>query len=86
MNAAPRLLVELLVGEELEESADREERRSQLVRRIRDELLAGVVELRELDAHPVERARQLADLVVPVIDDGRVEVAARDALRRGLEA
>ena len=85
MNAAPRLLVELLVREQLEEAADREERRSQLVRRVRDELLARVVELRELDAHAVERARELADLVVAVIDDRRVEVAAGDALGGGLE-
>ena len=55
------------------------------MRRVCDELLAGVVELRELDAHAVERARELADLVVPVVDDRRAEVPARDALRSGLQ-
>ena len=84
--AAARLLVEVLVREQLEEAADREQRGTQLVRRVRDELLARVVELRELHAHAVERARELADLVVAVIDDRRVEVAAGDPLRGRLES
>ena len=85
MNRRARLVVEILVREQLEETPDREERRAQLVRRVRDERLAGVVELCELDAHSVERVGEFADLVVAAIDDRRVEVAARDALRRGLQ-
>ena len=54
-----RLLVELLVREQLEEAADREDRRPQLVRRVGDELLACVVELRELHAHAVEGVGEL---------------------------
>ncbi len=60
---APGLLVELLVDEQLEEAAEREERRPQLVRRVRDELAAGVLEPGEPLTHPVERARELAELV-----------------------
>ena len=65
--------------------AEREERRAQLVRRVGDELAAGVVELREALAHAVERARQLAELVGAVVDDGLVEAAARDPVGRPLE-
>jgi hypothetical protein len=54
-NWAPRLLVELLVLEQLEEAAEREDRRAQLVRRLSDELLARAVEPRELALHVVER-------------------------------
>ena len=61
---ASRVLVELLVREQLEEAAEREERRPQLVRGVGDELLARVVELREPHPHAVEAERQLADLVV----------------------
>ena len=74
------LLVEVLVREELEEPSDREERRAELVRRVRDELLARVVELREVYAHLVERPREVADLVVTVVHDRSAEVAAGDAL------
>ena len=81
MNAAPRLVVQVLVREELEKPAEREERRAQLVRRVRDELLARVVELRELDPHPIERPRELTDLVVAAIDDRRAEVARRRSAR-----
>ena len=83
--AAASLVVEFLVREQLEEATDREQRRPQLVRGVGDELLAGVVELRELDAHPVERARELADLVVAVVDDRGAEVSACDPLGGGLE-
>ncbi len=55
------------------------------MRCVGDELLASVVELRELDAHAIECARELADLVVAVIDDRRAEVPARDPLGRRLE-
>ena len=50
------------------------------MRRVGDELLPRVVELREPDAHAIEGDRQLADLVVSAVDDGRVEVTARDPL------
>jgi hypothetical protein len=80
------LLVEILVGEQLQESPDREERRAELVRRVRDELLARVVELRQVHAHLVESPREIANLVVPMIDDRGAEVAARDALRCRLQA
>ena len=55
----PRLRVELLAREQLEEAAEREERRAQLVRGVRDELAAGAVERGELQPHPLERPRQL---------------------------
>ena len=71
-------LVEILVVEELEEARDREQRRSQLVRRVRDELLPRAVELGELEAHPVERRGQLADLVEVVVDHGLVERSLGD--------
>ena len=61
---APRLLVELLVRQQLEEAAEREERRPQLVRGVGDELAARAVELRQPLAHPLEGVRQLPDLVV----------------------
>ena len=80
--AAAGLIVEVLVREELQKATDREQRCTQLMGGVRDELLARVVELRELNAHPVERARELADLVVAVIHDRRAEVAASDPLGR----
>ena len=55
------------------------------MRRVGHELLACVVELRELHAHAVEGVGELSDLVVAVIDDRRVEVASGDSLRRSLE-
>src|SRR5207302_671633 len=76
----------LLVGEQLEEAAEREERRPQLVRGIRDELAARVLELRKPAAHSLEGARELADLVFGRVDDRLVEAAARDPLRRPLQA
>src|SRR5439155_4261436 len=83
---APGLLVELLVGEQLEEAPEREERGAELVRRVGNELPPGVLELRELLPHPIERPGDLTDLVRPAIDDRLVETARRDALRSGLEA
>ena len=56
--ACARLVVHVLVREQLEEPGEREERRPQLVRCVRDELLAREVELGELHAHPVERRRR----------------------------
>ena len=60
---SPRLLVELLVLQQLQEPAQREDRGTQLVRGVRDERAPGVVEAGELEAHPVERAGELAELV-----------------------
>ena len=48
---------------ELEEAAERRERRAQLVRRVRDERPARILETTELDAHRVERAGEVGDLV-----------------------
>ena len=56
---APRLVVELLVLEQLDEAAEREDRRAQLVRGVGDELLARAVDAAELLLHLVERAREL---------------------------
>ena len=81
----PGRLVELGVVEQLEEAAEREERRAQLVRRVRDELAAGAVERRETQPHPLEGPGQLSELVAPVVDDGHVEVAHRNPLGRQLE-
>ena len=75
---APRLLVEVLVGQQLEEAAEREDRRAQLVRGGGDELLARPVEPRELVLHVVERGRELAQLVVGVGADRVREVAGGD--------
>ena len=82
---APRLLVELLVLHELQEAADREDRRAQLVRRGRDEAPPRALELGELALHVVQRARELAELVVLVDREDRGEVAARDLAGAALE-
>ncbi len=82
---AARLLVEILVGEQLEEAREREEGRAELVRRVRDELLARRVELRDLDAHAVEGRGELAELVVAAVDDRLVEVPLRDPIRGPLQ-
>ena len=78
-------VVEIRVVEQLEEAAEREERRAQLVRGVGDELAAGAVEVREAQPHALEGARQLAELVRAVIDDGLVEAPLGDPLGRGLE-
>ena len=59
----PGLRVEVLLGQELEKPAEREERRAKLMRRVRDEVLPRAVDLREPGLHEVERPRDLADLV-----------------------
>ena len=69
---APRVLVEVLVLEQLDEAAQREDRRAQLVRGGGDELLARDVDLPQLLLHLVERVRELADLVL-----GRHRAAGR---------
>src|SRR5215212_3966961 len=58
-----RLLVELLVLEQLQEAAEREDRRAQLVRRGGDEAPPSGLELGELALHRVQGARELAELV-----------------------
>ena len=75
----------LLVRHQLEEAAEREERRPQLVRRVGDELTAGAVELAEPAAHALERDREVAELVVARVDHRLVEAAAGDSLGRALE-
>ena len=81
-----RLVVELLVGQQLEEPAEREDRRAQLVRGGGDELLARPVEPGELVLHVVERGRELAQLVVGVGADRVREVARGHLGRRALQA
>ena len=71
---------------QLDEPAQREDRGAQLVRGVRDELLARAVETREPVLHLVERARELAQLVVGVDRDGLGEVAGRDLAGAALEA
>ena len=78
-------LVELLVLQQLEEAAEREQRRAQLVRGLGDELLARVVEPLQLALHVVEGGGELAELVVRVGLDAVGEVAARDLARGALE-
>ena len=80
--ASPR---RALVRHQLQEAAEREERRAQLVRGVRDELSARAVELLEPDAHAFERRGQLAELVLTPVDDRLVEASARDPLRCALE-
>ena len=77
-----RALVEIGIVEQLQESAEREERRPQLVRGVGDELAAGPVEVREAQPHALERPRQLTDLVRAVVDHRLVEVALRDPFGR----
>ena len=79
---APRLLVEVLVLEQLEEAAEREDRRAQLVRGGGDEALARVSSSRELALHLVERRGELAELVVGV-DAGIGREKSPAATRRG---
>ena len=75
----------LLVLEQLEEAAEREQRRAQLVRGVGDELAARPVGALQPAAHVVERAGQLVDLVAAVVGDRRREVAGGDAARRALQ-
>ena len=82
----PGRLVEVLLDEELEVAAEREERRAELVRGVRDELAARVLEPREALAHAVEGAGELAELVRARVDDRLVELPVRDPLGRLLES
>ena len=81
----PRLVVEILVVQQLHEPAQREQRRAQLVRGVGDELLAHAVGAVEAGLHQVERAPQLAQLVGRLVADGTVELAERDPPRALLE-
>ena len=78
--------IQILVLEQLDEPAQREDRRPQLVRRGRDELLARRLELGELVLHLVERDRELPQLVARVDRDRVPELAGGDLLGRQLEA
>src|SRR5215213_4715876 len=80
-----RRLVELLVGHQLEEAPEREERRAQLVRCVRDELAAGAIELLQPHAHPLEGLGKVAELVVAGVHDRLVEAAAGYPLGGPLE-
>ncbi len=70
-------VVEVLVGQQLEEPAEREERRPQLVRSVRHELAAGAIEARQPYAHPVEGPGELPELVLARVVHDDVEVAVR---------
>ena len=78
-------LVEVFVLQQLEEAAEREERCPQLVRGVGDELAPRMIQTREPDAHPVERPRQLAELIGAAIRNRLVEAAARDPICCPLE-
>ena len=75
-----RLLVQLLVVHQLQEAAKREQGRPQLVRCVGDELLAGIVELGQAQAHAIERAGKLTELILAVVDHGLVKAPRRDPL------
>ena len=60
---ARRRVDPLVRPQQLEEAGEREERRSQLVRRVGDELGAGPVERGEPQPHALERAGKLPELV-----------------------
>ena len=77
--------LDVLVRHQLEEATEGEERRPKLVRGVGDELAARAVEVGEAEAHAVEGAGQLADLVLDRVDDLLLEVAARDPAGRLLE-
>ena len=81
-----RRVVGLLVLEQLDEAAEREDRRAQLVRGVGDELLAGAVEPREPPLHLVEGQRELADLVGGVDRDRRPRSRPRRPARRRARA
>src|SRR6266511_3439904 len=77
---AAGLLVQVLVEEQLEVPAQREEGRPQLVRRVGDELAPGVLEPCEALAHALERPGELSELVRARVLDRLVELPARDPL------
>ena len=74
----PLLGARVLLLEQLDEAAEAEDRRAQLVRGVGDELLAGAVELGEAPLHLVEGAGELAELAGGGDRDRRLEVAVGD--------
>ena len=74
----PLLGARFVLLEQLDEPAEAEDRRPQLVRGVGDELLAGVVELGEAPLHFVEGAGELAQLAGGVDRDPASEVAFGD--------
>ncbi len=56
------------------------------MRSVRDELTPRVLELRQALPHPLERGRELPDLVLARVLDGLAEVAAGDPVGGPLEA
>ena len=81
----PLLRARVLFFEQLDEAAEAEDRRAQLVRGVGDELLAGAVELGEPALHLVEGAGQLAELAAGVDRDADGEVAVGDGARGVLD-
>ena len=81
----PLLRARVLLVEQLDEAAEAEDRRAQLVRGVGDELLAGAVELGEAALHLVEGAGELAELAGGVDRDAGGEVAVGDRARRVLD-
>ena len=80
-----RGVVEILVGQELQVARQGEERGSELVRRVRDELPARMLQAGEALPHAVEGAGELAELVGARVHDRLVELPARDPLGTLLE-
>ncbi len=70
-----RRRVGVVLRRQLEEAAERRERRAQLVRGVRDERSPGILETAELDTHHIERAGEVGDLIAPVVDHRIVEGA-----------
>jgi hypothetical protein len=80
-----RLRIEILVLHQLEEAAEREDGRAELVRGVRYELASRTLETGEALAHPLECGGELAHLVGSAIRDGLAEVPARNPFRGTLE-
>ena len=78
--------LETLVLEQLDEAREREDRGSQLVGRVGDELLARPVDASELHLHLVEGLRQAAELVRAVYWQRGGGAPGRQVPRGGLEA
>ena len=78
-------LVQVFVRHQLEEAAEREQRRAQLVGGVRDELSPGSVEVLEPSAHALDRGCELAELVSALVDDRLFEATGGDPLDGALE-
>ena len=81
----PLLRARVLVLEQLDEAAEAEDRRAQLVRGVGDELFAGAVELGEAALHFVECPGELSELARGIDRDAAAEVAIGDLASRHLE-